>query len=590
MRPDHVQLPIPSRRTLYREIEKIDKYTYLEGRYGKRIAKRETRHVGLGAKTSRPLERVEIDHTPLDIIIFDDQREILIGRPNLTLIIDRYLADHCPNCRKALHWKRAELGRCDCGQDLTKISTKSASNQAIAVCKHIEQLLHDNGEAVSSNEMPEPFKSMDLSEHINHLLFLAVYMSGQGRGTGRQMLYKLASGASEEVFERVSSSLFDWPNSFNTLLDSIRHHAGNNTSRTGLEAEFQSFYSGLYGKSLEASSLSAVKTAFSNYLHQYWDGGILNTKNKKIDTYSQEDRRYLSLAEAALKIEVHPSIIKKDILRGDLEAECKTVNGRMFTLIAQGDLENYRNSRNNLITTKEVREKLGLSKKPFNLLVKEGVIKAVKGPPIDGSTLWVFEHDHIMQLSIALFSNLPVRKIKPDEIEMGKVLRSASAKGIKLSEIIKALFSGSLRASCKQPCKNGIQSLCFRKDTMFEYLNKTSRTIDWALPIQKAAHQMHLNEEAVRDLVRHRFLKTMIVNSAGRPRKLISIDSMEQFLKTYALSTELALCMNTSSKAAVLLLKSEGIQPVTGPTVDGSRQYFYIRKEVLPYLKKLKAD
>lgn len=89
-RPSFDQLAVPTLRTLYREIEKLDPYIFLKGRFGKYIADKETRHVGQGAYSSRPLERVEIDHTLLDIIVYDPELDIPLGRPTLTIVIDHF--------------------------------------------------------------------------------------------------------------------------------------------------------------------------------------------------------------------------------------------------------------------------------------------------------------------------------------------------------------------------------------------------------------------------------------------------------------------------------------------------------------------
>lgn len=89
-RPSFDQLAVPTLRTLYREIEKLEPYAFLRGRYGKHIAEKETRHVGKGAFSSRPLERVEIDHTVLDIIAYDPKLRIPLGRPTLTIVIDHF--------------------------------------------------------------------------------------------------------------------------------------------------------------------------------------------------------------------------------------------------------------------------------------------------------------------------------------------------------------------------------------------------------------------------------------------------------------------------------------------------------------------
>ena len=64
----------------------------MAARWGKRAADREFAIVGPGPQTTRPLERVECDHTKLDLYVVDDRHGELIpiGRPWLTLVVDHY--------------------------------------------------------------------------------------------------------------------------------------------------------------------------------------------------------------------------------------------------------------------------------------------------------------------------------------------------------------------------------------------------------------------------------------------------------------------------------------------------------------------
>ncbi len=41
-----------------------------------------------GPSVTRPLERVELDHTPLDLIVVDEEDRLPIGRPTVTLALD----------------------------------------------------------------------------------------------------------------------------------------------------------------------------------------------------------------------------------------------------------------------------------------------------------------------------------------------------------------------------------------------------------------------------------------------------------------------------------------------------------------------
>ncbi len=89
-RPQHDQLSVPSRRALDREIRKVDGYDLKLRRYGKRTADLEFKLVCEGVKTTRPLERVECDHTKLDMFVIDDETGVPLGRPWLTILVDHF--------------------------------------------------------------------------------------------------------------------------------------------------------------------------------------------------------------------------------------------------------------------------------------------------------------------------------------------------------------------------------------------------------------------------------------------------------------------------------------------------------------------
>ncbi|WFP49310.1 DDE-type integrase/transposase/recombinase [Methylomonas sp. EFPC3] len=80
----------PSLRTLYRLVEHAQAYELVVLKEGNAAADRRFRLLKAGVKTSRILERVEIDHTPLDLFLIDERTWLPLGRPTLTVIIDHY--------------------------------------------------------------------------------------------------------------------------------------------------------------------------------------------------------------------------------------------------------------------------------------------------------------------------------------------------------------------------------------------------------------------------------------------------------------------------------------------------------------------
>lgn len=78
----------PSRATTYRMLSKLDLYTVMASQHGYKKADQYFRVVGKGVHTKYILERVEIDHTPLDIIVISEETKLPIGRPYLTCLFE----------------------------------------------------------------------------------------------------------------------------------------------------------------------------------------------------------------------------------------------------------------------------------------------------------------------------------------------------------------------------------------------------------------------------------------------------------------------------------------------------------------------
>lgn len=83
-------LEIPAYSTIAYHIKRRTYQENIRGRVGKNRARYEFSSVGEAPKTTRILERVEADHTPLDIHVLSDDTNTLLGRPTLTVLVDHY--------------------------------------------------------------------------------------------------------------------------------------------------------------------------------------------------------------------------------------------------------------------------------------------------------------------------------------------------------------------------------------------------------------------------------------------------------------------------------------------------------------------
>ncbi|WP_028875587.1 Mu transposase C-terminal domain-containing protein [Teredinibacter turnerae] len=84
------QLKVPNYLTVQARVLETSYQSKQKSRQGIRTLQAELASSESGIETTRVLERVEIDHTLLDIHLLHDDYKTLLGRPNITVLIDHY--------------------------------------------------------------------------------------------------------------------------------------------------------------------------------------------------------------------------------------------------------------------------------------------------------------------------------------------------------------------------------------------------------------------------------------------------------------------------------------------------------------------
>ncbi|MGR5339146.1 integrase [Vibrio astriarenae] len=80
----------PTYESLRKRVKKKTPFEILAAKKGERVAKREFRRMGKKILTSYVLERVEIDHTVVDLFAVHEEHRVPLGRPWLTQLVDCY--------------------------------------------------------------------------------------------------------------------------------------------------------------------------------------------------------------------------------------------------------------------------------------------------------------------------------------------------------------------------------------------------------------------------------------------------------------------------------------------------------------------
>jgi putative transposase len=81
-------LETPGRITIHDRIQQLNAKETMQVKHGQRAARRALTQYDTMKQPDHPLVRIEIDHTPVDIILIDAEDELPLGRPTLTSVLD----------------------------------------------------------------------------------------------------------------------------------------------------------------------------------------------------------------------------------------------------------------------------------------------------------------------------------------------------------------------------------------------------------------------------------------------------------------------------------------------------------------------
>ncbi|MBP2640457.1 MAG: Mu transposase/integrase [Firmicutes bacterium] len=84
------KMPPISYKAVYNRIKKLDPYVVAKSRYNEKYAEQKFGVSGGGPRPTRILQRVEMDHTKMDLFVICEKTGMVYGRPWLTLCIDVY--------------------------------------------------------------------------------------------------------------------------------------------------------------------------------------------------------------------------------------------------------------------------------------------------------------------------------------------------------------------------------------------------------------------------------------------------------------------------------------------------------------------
>ncbi|WP_300440892.1 hypothetical protein [Zoogloea sp.] len=380
------------------------------------------------------------------------------------------------------------------------------------------------------------------------------------------------------VNRQVADLLSDWPRAFHRYLATQQGRAAPSFS---LPHTFGRLYQWLYAD-LSAGEFAFLREAFEAYLHQRW-WGLLCRRNRRLSPHITDARKTVqAIAEEA---GTTASRVRQLYLAGWIDADiAEQASGRRVWSFPTSQVAPVAALIADGLTLKAAAAYLQLPRRRVRELIESGLIQPVLSAEGHRTAAWLLSRRELDGLCGSDVSRpaLDVAKPSLDSVSLGQILKAWRLEVGAFPALVKALQAGELSPCAANTGRVALGAMCLFRQEVQAWMAQWRRAQDADISITDAARALGLKEQVAFELVRTGLLKSR--PSLNGSMRRIPLHELESFKVCYVALAEVARTLGTSSRHALAHLD---MSPVTGPSVDGCRQYFYLRKEVAHLLGSL---
>lgn len=472
------------------------------------------------------------------------------------------LLDCCPRCGNVQKLERAKISQCRCGFDLSN---------SPAVPARIELLdSHACFSSALDGCSAATFRGLSLSDWLRLFRFVAATESSgkTGRLGGLQRVT-----TSTELWLRTALLLRDWPAEFHELLRKRREVTKPSFS---LQKTFGRLYRWLYVE-LDTPAFQFLRDAFESYLNLHWQGPICR-RNRRINPHPEY--RNASVGRLAIESGTTPAIVKHLCELGDLDATMVTLpSGRKSWSIPERKAATVSELIRDGINLMDAAAYLQLPRRRIRELLTAGSLISVIGAGKGFASAWLLSRTQLDAIVKDCSAHaLPRRVICGDSVvSLSIILKTWRLSPGEFPAMLRALQRGEIRCVTNETEDFRVGNLSLDRMSIRHWHEEWQSQNNRHVSIDTAAQLLGIKQEVAYQLVKLKALDSDIFKSGTNARR-ISTSAIETFRQKYVSLAQLAHNQGQSPKA---VLKSTTVRPAIGPTVDGCRQYFFLRIELI---------
>ncbi len=463
------------------------------------------------------------------------------------------LLETCERCGSKQDLAHSNLVHCaNCGHSLSKASFAFEDLEIL----NLHQLIFNSSHTSNTVKIPR----LALSDWLRLIRYLGQFNEYQQPKRPGQIssLHELVEA--QRCVGNAAKLLFDWPINFVALLHAIQ---SQQETKPSIRNSFGSIYHVIYFN-LKESSFQFLRDAFEDYLKSHWWGHICK-RNRGFQTKTRAEHPKLTIAQAAKKSAIKPSLIKQLSLLGFLEvARADLASGRTIRAINENDLPEVAKLVSNSKTLGEAAKYLSISESRLRFLAQANVITPLISKPELSAANWLFTEHQLQQLFFKCQSGTSNQLVS-----FVQVMKNWRLNRQEFLSLVRAIINSELSVYGYWNESIPIGLISFDRVELKPWLSNYKVANSNKFSINKAAEILDIKQEVAYQLVRNGLL-TSVSNSNNT--KSIPKDALIIFEKNYISLAKLKSRTDWKEKLSFMV---KTIAPVSGPSIDGGRQYFF---------------
>ena len=483
------------------------------------------------------------------------------------------LLQRCAKCGEALAWSSGTLRKCGCGARLGAAACDPLSDDVAAGAAALEAIFGLGRAGDAPAGMPPPaVAALPTDAQVDLVVHLGWFASREGPPPRSLALDPGTVGVAEFIAAGATIRA-GWPGTFHGLLDGLGGRAVGRPGRFGLRAELGRLAGWIGALPTDGPLRKALELELSAWASA---GGPLPTRSPML----RPDVSLVASTRAARSAGIRPERLRAIARSSDLEAYAPLKRGSGApVLLRVAELRRARAERATLVGAGEAARLLGCGRKLFDGLVASGELRAASGPGAElfGRTGYALGSLDRLVASIGRAASHR-REAWPGEVSVPRAMGSLRQAGWPLPTLLDGLRTGAIGPLRFVAGAIGLARLA-AEPSVLDVRPLREEAADLSIP--ETAVRLRLKQEVVYGLCNCGLIRTIADGSVRRRR--VNREEVERFEREFFVPSRHSGDRLEAARSLRRLIAA-GVRPVTGPTVDGGRQYVFRRLDIQMHL------